>query len=109
MAIRKGNASPGMQRVAHEPQRAGRPSVPRGALAGPPHLYPTCDGLLPADVACDKTRRLSGWLRLASVAGIPFLIATIVILVPLHFVRRHQQQKIQKLGEEARARDDDPQ
>jgi hypothetical protein len=89
----------------HEP----RTCLAESDLAGLHHLYPTCDGLLPADVTCHKTTRLSGWLRLASVAGIPFLIATIVILVPLHFVRRHQQQKIQKLGEEARARDDDPQ
>ena len=34
-------------------------------------LYPVCDEVIPEEVSCSKARRLSGFLRLASVVGVP--------------------------------------
>ena len=44
-------------------------------LDGLHFLYPVCDDLLPQQVSCTKTRRLSGWLRLVTVVGVPFVLA----------------------------------
>ena len=63
-------------------------------------LYPLCDDLEPTSVSCTKARRLSGWLRLAIVVGVPFLICVIVILVPLSCLRWRDQRIMRQLDRE---------
>ena len=83
----------------HEP----RTCLAETDMAGLHALYPTCNELIPTEISCVKATRLSGWLRLASVVGIPFLIAVVVIMVPLHFIRRRDQRKIKKLSDDVQA------
>ena len=65
-------------------------------------LYPLCDTMQPTAVSCVKGRRLSGWLRLGIVVGVPFLLAVLVILVPLTCLRwrdrRRQRELLRELG-----------
>jgi len=80
-------------------------SLPRTCLAetdraGLHALYPVCDGLQPTEVACSKSTQLSGWLRLASVVGLPFLLVVVVIMVPLHFTRRRDRRRIVRLSQD---------
>ena len=63
-------------------------------------LYPLCDDLEPEVVSCTKGRRLSGWLRLALVSGAPFLLAVLVILVPLGCLRWRDQRIMRQLDRE---------
>ena len=51
-------------------------------------------------VSCTKGRRLSGWLRLAIVVGVPFLLAVFVILVPLTCLRCRDRRRMRKLHQE---------
>lgn len=70
-------------------------------------LYPLCDALQPTTVSCIKGRRLSGWLRLAIVVGVPFLLAVVVILVPLTCLRWRDKRRMRHLDKElGRAHDE---
>ena len=83
----------------HEP----RTCLAETDMAGLHALYPTCNELIPTEISCVKATRLSGWLRLASVVGLPFLVAVVLIMVPLHFIRRRDQRKIAKLSTDVQA------
>ena len=83
----------------HEP----RTCLAETDMAGLHALYPTCNELIPTEISCVKATRLSGWLRLASVVGVPFLVAVVLIMVPLHFIRRRDQRKIAKLSTDVQA------
>jgi len=63
-------------------------------------LYPLCDALQPTTVSCIKGRRTSGWLRLAIVVGVPFLLAVVVILVPLTCLRWRDRRRMRVLDRE---------
>jgi hypothetical protein len=60
-------------------------------------LYPVCDEYIPTDVSCSKATRLSGFLRLASVVGLPLLIAVVVVLLPLSCLRWRDARRIKSL------------
>ena len=60
-------------------------------------LYPVCDEYIPTDVSCSKATRLSGFLRLASVVGLPLLIAVVVVLLPLSCLRWRDARRIESL------------
>eukprot|EP00965_Chrysotila_dentata_P179288 5920514-Pleurochrysis_carterae.AAC.2 len=49
---------------------------------------------------CLKPVQNSGWLRLAAVIGVPLLLAVLLIMVPLHFLRRRERRKMDTLQEE---------
>jgi len=96
--------------ATHRPYEASDASImhsltrhsPRTCLAdsdlhGVHFLYPLCDELLPATVACTKARQLSGWLRLAVVVGVPFLFASLLILLPLTCLRWRDQRRMKQL------------
>ena len=68
-------------------------------LAGLHALYPVCDGQIAAAVSCVKTARHSGWLRLASVVLPPFLLSVVLVLLPLHFLRRREARRMRQLLE----------
>ena len=70
-------------------------------------LYPLCDELQPTTVSCVKGRRLSGWLRLAIVVGVPFFLAILVTIVPLTCLRWRDQRRMRQLDKEVgRAQDE---
>ena len=69
-------------------------------MAGLYLLYPVCDEEIPLSVSCTKATRLSGWLRLASVVGVPLIIALVVIMIPLHFLRQRERRRLRKLAED---------
>ena len=69
-------------------------------MAGLYLLYPVCDEEIPISVSCTKATRLSGWLRLASVVGVPLIIALVVIMIPLHFLRQRERRRLRKLAED---------
>ena len=81
-------------------RKATRACLSAGDLAGLHLLYPSCDDLQPTSVACFKDRSFSGWLRLALVVGVPFLLAMVTILLPLAYLRRRDQKRIHRLGTE---------
>ena len=60
-------------------------------------LYPVCDEIIPTDVSCSKARRLSGFLRLASVVGLPLFIALLLVLLPLSCLRWRDARRIKSL------------
>ena len=60
-------------------------------------LYPLCDALQPTQVSCVKGRRLSGWLRLAIVVGVPFLLAVVAILLPLTCLRWRDRRRMRQM------------
>ena len=66
-------------------------------MSGLHFLYPLCDDLLPQSVACTKTRQLTGYLRLAMVTGVPFLLAVLLILLPLNCLRWRDQRRLRQL------------
>lgn len=66
-------------------------------LDGLHFLYPLCDELLPQTVACVKSRRLTGWIRLALVAGVPFFLAVLLIMLPLSWLRYRDQERLRRL------------
>ena len=63
-------------------------------------LYPVCDEIIPTDVSCSKARRLSGFLRLASVVGLPLFIALLLVLLPLSCLRWRDARRIKSLTED---------
>jgi len=67
-------------------------------LQGLHFLYPLCDDMLPQHVSCTKTQRLSGWLRLVTVVGVPFVIAVVLILLPLSCLRCRERRKMRELN-----------
>lgn len=78
-------------------QHAPRACLSSDDLAGLYFLYPLCDSLQPSEVACTKTGRLSGWLRLAIVGGVPFALATVLILMPLTCLRQRERRRMRHL------------
>ena len=50
-------------------------------------LYPSCDGIEPADVICSRVDALSGWLHLAITIAWPFALATMVLVLLLTLIR----------------------
>jgi hypothetical protein len=69
-------------------------------LQGLYFLYPLCDDNEPTDVACTKGRRLSGWLRLAIIGGVPFLLSALLVLLPLTCLRWRDQRRVRQLSKE---------
>jgi len=67
-------------------------------LQGLHFLYPICDDLLPQEVACTKSQRLSGYLRLVLVVGVPFVAAVLLILLPLSCLRCRERRKLRELN-----------
>ena len=63
-------------------------------------LYPVCDEIIPTDVSCSKARRLSGFLRLASVVGLPLFIALLLVLLPLSCLRWRDARRIKNLTQD---------
>ena len=78
-------------------QHSPRTCLSHADLEGLHFLYPLCDDLGPTSVSCVKPQRLSGWLRLAIVAGVPFLLAVVLILVPLTCLRCREQRRMAQL------------
>ena len=78
-------------------QQSPRTCLSKGDLDGLQFLYPLCDELVPTAVSCLKGRRLSGWLRLAIVTGVPFLLAVAVVLLPLTCLRWRDRRRIKRL------------
>ena len=78
-------------------QHAPRTCLSLEDMRGLYFLYPLCDALQPTAVSCVKGRRLSGWLRLAIVVGVPFLLAVVAILVPLTCLRWRDQRRMRQL------------
>ena len=72
-------------------------------LAGLYALYPVCDELHSSTPSCSKRASYSGWLRLASVVGAPFVVAVLATVIPLGFFRRRDRRKIQRLHNERAA------
>ena len=89
---------PAEQSIMHSlTQHAPRTCLSLEDMRGLYFLYPLCDTLQPALVSCVKGRRLSGWLRLAIVVGVPFLLAVVAILVPLTCLRWRDQRRLRQL------------
>ena len=78
-------------------RRAARTCLSQADFDGLHLLYPICDGLQPTGVACTKGRVLSGWLRLAVVVGVPFLICVVAILLPLTCLRWRDRRRMRRL------------
>ena len=81
-------------------QSMPRTCLDKGDLQGLHFLYPVCDDLLPAEVTCTKATRQTGYLRLACVAGVPFTVAALLILVPLTCMRWRDQKRVRKIESE---------
>jgi hypothetical protein len=77
--------------------RRSRTCLSSADLQGLHFLYPLCDDETPLEVSCTKSRQLSGWLRLALTTGIPFVLAVVLILVPLICLRVRDRRHMKKL------------
>lgn len=92
---------PAQKSIMHSlTQHSPRTCLSEEDMAGLYFLYPICDNLQPMSVSCVKSRRLSGWLRLAIVVGIPFLLAVLLILVPLSCLRYRDARIMKQLDRE---------
>ena len=80
-------------------RRAARTCLSHMDLSGLHMLYPLCDGQ-PTHVSCLKGRILSGWLRLAVTVGVPFLLAFLLVLLPLTCLRCRDQRRMKRLDKQ---------
>jgi len=60
-------------------------------------LYPMCAPLTNIYPTCIKVRQYSGYIRLAVSVGLPFIIATLMLLITQCIARRVQRRRVEQL------------
>jgi len=60
-------------------------------------LYPMCQSLTNIHPTCIKVRQYSGYIRLAISVGLPFVIATLMLLATQCIARRVQRRRVEQL------------
>ena len=68
-------------------------------LDGLNYLYPTCgDYTRQQPPSCVKSRRNSGWLRLALVCGLPTALALLVVMLLVYYSKHREHRRFSQLA-----------
>ena len=68
-------------------------------------LYPTCDptdpsGMPGSQPLCIKPRQVAGYLRLIVMVAVPYVLASLALLISQQLVRAHYRQRVRRLARE---------